>query len=132
MEHVNYLLVIIAGIAAAGIGYGWYHPKVFGTQWVHLSAITPHHAARMQDPKYGAIALLASLIIAYVMDNFGIAWGVYDWLGALSLGFWCWAGFVAPVLINSVIWEAKPLRLYAINAGYWLVTCMVMALVLLY
>lgn len=75
--------------------------------------------------------LLAAMVVAYVMSYFGIAWGVYDWIGAVQLGFWSWAGFVAPTMLGIVLWDQKPLRLYFINASYWLVTLVVMAVVLL-
>jgi hypothetical protein len=76
------------------------------------------------------LALLASMLAAYVMSYFGIAWGVYDWIGAIELGFWCWIGFAAPALLGSVLWEQKPFRLYLINSLYWLVTLVVMAIIL--
>jgi hypothetical protein len=78
------------------------------------------------------LGLLASMLAAYVMSYFGIAWQVYDWVGAVNLGLWCWVGFAAPVMLGQVLWEQKPVRLYLINACYWLVSFVVMALILLY
>jgi len=76
--------------------------------------------------------LLASMLVAYVMAYFGIARQVYDWAGALELGLWCWVGFCAPTLLGQVLWDQKPVRLYLIDAFYWLVSFLVMALILLY
>jgi hypothetical protein len=121
--------VIASGIAAALIGYIWYHPKVFGAAWARMSGLTPEMqaAARNRMPLMAFVGLLAATFVAYVMSYVSAAWGFYDWQGALQLGFWCWAGFVAPIMLGSVLWEQKPFSLYLINALYWLLAFLVMA-----
>ncbi len=96
--------------------------------------ITPEmaEASKKKAPQTAIVALLASMIVAYVMNYFGIAWGVFDWIGALQLGFWTWAGFTAPPMLGMVLWEHKPVRYYLIVSLYWLVSFMVMALILLF
>ena len=133
MYEVTFLPILGAGIAAAVLGYIWYHPRVFGSAWMRLSGITPEMAekGKRRMPLYGFIGLLASMLVAYVMNYFGIAWSVFDWAEALQLAFWCWIGFAAPVLLSSVLWEQKPFKLYLINALYWLVALCLMALILL-
>lgn len=73
------------------------------------------------------IGLLAAMVVAYVMSYVSLAWGFYDWIGALELGFWCWVGFIAPTMLGMVLWEQKPFKLYLINVLYWLVALLVMA-----
>jgi len=99
---------------------------------MRFSSITPEMVERGKKrmPLTMVLALLASMLAAYVMSYFGIAWGVYDWIGAIELGFWCWIGFAAPALLGSVLWEQKPFRLYLINSLYWLVPLVVMAIIL--
>lgn len=132
MTEVSFFPVLAAGIAAVLIGWIWYHPKVFGGAWMARAGITPEMAERGKKrmPLMALIALLASMLVAYVMNYFGIAWGVYDWIGAIELGFWTWVGFVAPTMLGMVLWEQKPVRYYAIVAGYWLVAFVVMAIIL--
>jgi hypothetical protein len=134
MNQVTFLPILIAGIASALLGALWYNPHVFGGVWMRMTTITPEQRERgkRRMPLYAFLGLLASMVIAYVMNYFGIAWGVYDASTALQLAFWCWIGFTAPVLLSTVLWEQKPVRFYLINAGYWLVSFAVMALVLLY
>lgn len=125
--------VFAAGVAALIIGIVWYHPRVFGTAWMKMAHITPEMAERRKDMWIRAlIAFIASMIAAYVMSYFGMAWGVFTWPSALQLALWCWIGFTAPAMLGSVLWERKPLNLYFINSLYWLVTFVVMALILLY
>ncbi|MHB1086161.1 MAG: DUF1761 domain-containing protein [Minisyncoccota bacterium] len=126
--------ILAAGITNVIIGMIWYNPRVFGAAWMRMSGISPEALERGKKrmPLMVALGLLSSLVIAYVMSYFALAWGVFDWVGAVELGFWCWAGFVAPVSLSIVLWETKPFTLYLINAGYWLVSFIAMALVLLF
>ena len=122
----------IAGVASVVLGWAWYHPRVFGGAWMRMSGITPEmlEKGRKRMGLTLIIGLIASMLIAWVMSYVGILLGVYDWFGAVELGFWCWLGFVAPTMLGMVLWEQKPLSLYFINALYWLASFIVMALIL--
>lgn len=124
--------ILAAGISTVILGFVWYHPKVFGTAWMRMVNMTPEMAelGKKRMPLMAVLAAISSLVAAYVMSYFALAWGVFDWVGAIELGFWCWAGFTAPTLLSSVLWEMKPVKYYLINAGFWLVAFIVMALIL--
>jgi len=134
METVTLLPVVAAGVAATIIGMVWYHPHVFGGIWARLVGVTPEMAERGKRRMlpYSLVALLASMLIAYVIAYIELAWQVADVAGALNVAFWCWAGFVVPVSLGSVLWEQRPLRLYMLNAAYWLIVFSVMSVVILY
>ena len=70
------------------------------------------------------------MLIAWVMSYVGILLGVFDWFGAIELGFWCWIGFTAPPMLGMVLWEQKPIRYYLIVSLFWLVSFIVTALIL--
>lgn len=132
MYAVELWSVLGAGFASVVLGFIWYHPNVFGSAWMRLVNMTPEQAeaGKKKMPLMAVFALLASIVAAYVMNHFGIAWGVFDWLGGLELGFWCWLGFVAPTMLGIVLWEGKSFKLYLINALFWLVAFMTMGLIL--
>lgn len=132
MVEVTFFPILAAGIVSFLIGFAWYHPRVFGGMWMRLSHVTPESVelGKRRLVFTAPIAFLASMLIAYVMNYFGIAWGVYDIVGAIELGFWCWVGFTAPVLLSQVLWEQQPFRLYLLNALHWLVVFVAMAIVL--
>lgn len=134
MTEVAFLPILFAGIISVVIGFIWYHPRVFGGFWVRMTNLTPEMVehGKKNMPLMAFFGFLASMLIAYVMNYFGIAWGVYDVVGALELGIWCWVGFVAPTMLGTVLWEQKPFTLYLINALYWLVSFVAMAVVLLF
>jgi len=133
MIVVSFLVILAAGIASVLVGWLWYHPRFCGSLWMRLENFTPEMVERGKKrmPLNAIVALLASMLVAWVMSYVGILLGVYDWLGAVELGFWCWLGFAAPPMLGMVLWEQKPVRLYLIVALNWLVSFIVIAMVLL-
>jgi hypothetical protein len=131
---VAFVPVLLAGIASVLIGWLWFSPYLFGNLWMRLTNLSPEQVERGKKCMWlmAILGLIGSMLIAYVMSYFGIAWQVYDWVGAVNLGIWSWIGFAAPVMLGQILWEQKPVRLYLINACYWLVSFVVMALILLY
>lgn len=132
MFEVTFLPILFAGVVSVVIGFVWYHPKVFGSAWMRLTNLSPEavEKGKKRMPLMAFFGLLASMLAAYVMNYFGIAWGVYDVIGAIELGFWCWIGFVAPTMLGIVLWEQKSFKLYLINSLYWLVSFIAMAIIL--
>ncbi len=133
MSEVTFWPILAAGVASVLIGWVWYHPRVFGSAWMRMTNITPEMAERGKKrmPLYAFIALLASMLAAWAMNYVGIAFGIYDWIGAtFELALWSWLGFVVPTMLGMVLWEQKPIKLYLINVFYWLVSFVVMAIIL--
>jgi len=124
--------IFFAGLVSAIIGVMWYHPRVLGTLWMHYSGITPETVERGKKHMHlmALLALLAGMLAAYVLNKFGIAQGVFDIAGAVGLAVLSWAGFVAPALLGTVLWEQKPIPYFLINALYWLVALIAISVVL--
>lgn len=132
MNETTLLPILVAGFVSAIIGFAWYHPRIFGSTWMRLSGITPETVERgkRRMPLMSFIAFLASVLAAFVMNRLIVATGVYGVAGAVKLALMLWAGFVAPALLGIVLWEQKPVKLYLINALYWLATLVAMSAVL--
>lgn len=132
MNEVTLWPVVAAGFASSIIGFIWYHPNVFGSAWMRMAKISPEmmEAGKKKMPFMAFFGLIGAILMAYVMAHFAIAWGVYDWLGAIELAFWIWLGFVVPPMLGIVLWEGKSVKLFALNVFYWLFAMIAMALVL--
>jgi hypothetical protein len=132
MLEVTFVPILVAAIVAVVLAFVWFHEKAFGKTFMRYMNLSPEQSARGKKrmPIATFVAFLSSLVAAYVLNYFGIAWGVYDWVGAIELGIWVWIGFAAPPMLGMVLWEMKPIKYYLIVAGYWLVAFIAMALVL--
>lgn len=136
--HINYLAVLVAAVAYFVIGAVWYM-GLFGKIWSELmgfSKLSKKEEKAMKE-KMGvsmAVNFVACLLAAYCMaysvlsgSAFYHAAGV---TAGLQSGFWIWLGFIATSQINSVIWDGRPVKLYLINVGYYLVSYLAMAVIL--
>ena len=135
MEPASLWQILASGVASVLIGMIWYHPRVFGSAWLRLAHITPEMATqgKRRMPIYALIGFVVAMLIAWVMSTIGVALGIYDWIGAIfELALWAWLGFVVPTMLNAVLWEHRPMKLYFINVAYWLVSFCAIALILLF
>jgi hypothetical protein len=126
MNAINHVAVWIAGIVQFLLGAGWY--TLLGQAWMAgigktEAQLTAEHG---HSPLPYVIALGAALVVAYA-----IAW-LLPKLGPPSTGSGAKAGaMLALALIGSTLamnygFEARPLSLWLINAGYMVVGMTIM------
>ena len=124
---VNYLAVLVAGIAAMILAFIWYVP-LFGKMWMKLTKIKPKKKGMAK--KYFA-ALIKTWIIAYFLAVF-IKWvGAVDMENGLLVGFWLWIGFMATTTYSGVIWGKKPFKLWLLDNAYNLLSMLLMAWIII-
>ncbi|MDP2789070.1 MAG: DUF1761 domain-containing protein [bacterium] len=128
---INWLAVLVAGVVNMIVGYLWYGP-VFGKMWKELMGFTDESMNLMTMKPMTAMAygFVVSLVMAYVLAHFAFTSGAIDIMGALTLAFWVWLGFLATTSISSYLWEGKPFKLFILNAVEQLVATSLMAIVL--
>jgi hypothetical protein len=68
--------------------------------------------------------------MAYVLAR-SIAYAQAETVGeGVEIGFLIWLGFVATILLTTVLYEQKPLRLFGLNAAFNLISLAVMGALL--
>ena len=133
--NINFLAVILATIAQFVVGAVWYMP-LFGKLWgeIHgFDRLTKKQQKEMQSkmgPYYGA-QLFVTFLTAFVLAKLLVIVPDYS---PYALGLMCWAGFLLPANVSSVIfggteakWMAKKM---AVMAGGSLACTMAAILVL--
>ena len=133
---INYFAVFVSAIVGMGLGSLWYGP-LFGKQWAHMMGWSYEHMQHMMNKdalkSYG-IMFVGLLFMSWILAHTILFASVYlSWYGATSgaiIGALNWLGFVAPVTIGSVLWEGKSWKLWALNAGYYLVVIVVIGTIL--
>lgn len=131
---INFLPVLVAAIAAFFIGFMWHGP-LFGKYWIRLMNIPQAEVDAMQAKGMGPMvprmiaALVQQLIIATVVSHLATQLGVTGAVPAILLAVLLWSGFIATVLLNTVLWENRKLDLYLFNVVYHLVSLVAISLI---
>jgi hypothetical protein len=121
MKHLqfNHAAFLACALFQWVLGVVWYSPLLFGKPWAAMVNFDPKK--RRSPMLYGAVSLLANLSISFLLLH-EIQWAQINGLkrGAF-LGFVLWCGFFAAPLFVANFYESRPYRLFAIQAGYWLI-----------
>jgi len=131
---VNLWSVLGAVVVSCALMAAWYGP-LFGKLWRHLMGLSEEKQVEMMKGRMGkawGIAVVATAVQAYFLAYFLQLGNIADSSSALQLSFMLWLGFVATVMTGAVSWENKPWKLWTLNAGYYLVSLLLMSVVLVY
>lgn len=129
---INYLAVLVAAISQMVVGTFWYGP-LFGKPWMAGMKFTPADMEAAQRKGMGStylMALVNSLVMAYVAAHFIELLGITTAGSAVAFAFLIWLGFYVTLLVGTMLWEGKSKTLFAIGAGYYLVNLVVTVLIL--
>jgi FtsH-binding integral membrane protein len=136
MPEVNYIEVLVAGLALFVLGFLWYSPPVFMKQWAAMNNIdtSPANKEAMKKKMMGAmmVGLITSLVMVYVLEATAVLIGSAGITEYLTTAFWLWLGFIATVVLSGIFYTRKPLALFFIDSGYYLVGLLVAAAILGY
>ena len=134
--YVNYVAILLAGVASMVVGFAWYSPMLFAKPWMKLMGHSADSMKKTQKDMGGmyALSFVLSLITAFVLahviqiseivfDHTTLQAGIFSALGM-------WFGFIMPVQATDVIFGGKKWKLFGINTGYQLASLLVMGVVL--
>ena len=126
--QLHWLAVITATVLAFVIGGLWYSPVLFGKGWMAENNLSPEIVGkRNQGLIFGAsfvLLLVAAIVLAMFLGGKATA------VTGLAAGLLVGVGWLATSLGVLYLFEARSFRLFAINAGYLIVTFAVMGTVL--
>jgi hypothetical protein len=134
--EVNYIAVLVAGVAAMAVGFLWYGPMLFGKPWMKLMGYTKEsmESAKKEMGKTYTISFIFTLISAYILshvmafsENF---YGYSQVMTGITSAFSMWFGFVMPVQATDALFGGKKWKLFYINTGYQLASLLAMGVVI--
>ena len=127
--HVNYGAVIVAAIVNMVIGFIWYSPGVFGKAWMSLTGKRMEDMRGRAGTAYAG-AFVAALITAWILARFITLLNAQTMTRGAVIGFWAWLGFVATTSLGDVLFGGRPIKLYYLTNGYYLVSLIIMGALL--
>lgn len=138
MIEVNYLAVIICGVASMILGSIWYGKPLFGNAYMKAvrgsENISPEKMEEIQKKMWQLYLSQFILVLFQVWVLWYYIVPVIDTMSPISSAIWIWAGFIMPTLAQSWMWTNHPRRLawkgFLISIGYNLVLFIVFALII--
>ncbi len=127
--RINYLALIIAAAAHWILGGAWYgiFSKTFSG---FIGDEKMKELAARSDAMAFILALVSSLILAYVLARFLQYTEAKRAIDGLKTVFLLWLGQIATTQLLTVLFEGRHFGLYLLNIGYQLVGCSAAALIL--
>ena len=123
--NVNWLAVLGAAVARFAIGGIWYAPFAFGPVWGRMAGVAPE-AFKARMGRAMAVDFIAGFVLAWVLANLLQFLGGNRFVPGARVSFFLWLGFIAMPFLSMTVYEGRPMRLFAIIAGFWLVSMLVM------
>lgn len=138
MIEVNWVAVLLCGVASMVLGMIWHSRALFGPTYMNAIGADPAMPAeKMREIQKKMWQLYVTqfvlvLLQAYVLWHYIV--GAIDTMTPLSNATWIWLGFLLPTVAGQWMWSARPRKLawqgFLISAGYNLVLFIVFALII--
>jgi Protein of unknown function (DUF1761) len=129
LQQVNWIAVLAAALSTFALGGLWYSPLMFGRAWMAVNHFNKDDLQKGSTAKIFGLSFVLSLIMSVNLAMFlaepktTAAWGA-------TAGFLAGFGWVALGLAIIALFERKPWRYIAINAGYMTSAFVLMGLIL--
>ena len=131
-QSIRILPVLVAAIAAFGLGALWYSPVLFGRAWVRAHGYTEEKIAQMRASagRAYAISFACHLVMAVALSILVGRMDVTMLRGGVKLGAILGIGFAAPIGLTASVFSDRRLSAWAIDAGYQIASLILMGVIL--
>lgn len=119
LAGINWLAVVVTTVIAFAAGGLWYSKALFGNAWMEDVGLTEEAVASANMAKtFGGTFVLQFL----AMTGLGALLGSGStWLTGLKTGLLISVFWVATAYGITYLFEQRPMRLFMVNAGYYVV-----------
>lgn len=132
---LNFWAVLLCGVISMVVGGLWYGP-LLGKPWMREMGFDKLPVEELERMKQKAMRIaypqqfVLALVMAYVFAHILLVFEADSVIMGLQGAFWTWLGFIVPVKYGETLWGNKSLKLFAIDAIYYLVLLSLFAVVL--
>jgi hypothetical protein len=128
--HINYFAVIVAAILNMIVGAIWYGPLLFAKQWMAVNNINPEDMKNVNPAPMYAQSIVVTVVSYFVLAMAITVTGAVRLNGGMSIAFWLWLGFIAPVQYTANLFSSKKVTAFFIDTGYQLITMLIAGMLL--
>ena len=130
-SNINWLAVLVAGVAYFALGAMWYSKVLFANSWVKLTGVSMNDPAAKSGVAQIMISSFVLMLVACVALAILIAKiGIAGWMTGLKVGLIAGICFAATSVSISYLYEKRPFGLHHINGGYNIVGCAIAGIII--
>ena len=119
LDGINWLAVVVATLVAFALGGLWYSKALFGNTWLEEVGLTEEAINNANMAKtFGStfvLQLLATIALAATLGADS------TWMDGLQNGLFISVLWIATAYGITYLFEQRSIRLFFINAGYYVV-----------
>ena len=119
LSDINWLAVFMAAAAAFMLGGLWYSKALFGDAWMQEVGLTEDAVKNTNMARTFGGTMILQLLAATALSALLGADGT--WLKGLQSGLWVGLFWIATAYGVTYLFEQRSVRLFLINAGYYIV-----------
>ena len=128
MNGINPCAVLAAAVSTFVIGGLWYSPVLFAQPWMEAASLTEAQVkagspARIFGGAFVLALVMSANLAAFLAGPRDVGWG-------MTAGALAGVGWVSTALGTIYLFERRPLKLFLVNAGYQVVSFVVMGAIL--
>ena len=126
--ELNWLAVTLAAVAAFLLGAVWYAKPIFGAKWMREIGLTEEAAAKSNMKMIFSSAFVLMFVSATALAMF--LGSPTNWLLGLHAGATIGIFWVATAFGVTYLFEQRSMRLFFINAGFYVVLYSLMGMII--
>lgn len=120
MWDINWIAMVLAALAGFLVGGLWYGP-LFLKIWQVEAGISPDQMGKRSPLLVFGGAFLLNLFASFILGHVLATYGHPDLAVSVMIASGVALGFIATAFGVNYLFASKSLKLFAIDAGYWIV-----------
>jgi hypothetical protein len=128
MWNISWIAVVAAALAGFLVGGLWYGP-LFGKAWQAEAGVTDEMAKAANMPKIFGTVFVLNLFAAFILGHVLATYGNPPLASSMMISGGIGLGFVATAFGVNYLFAFKSLKLFLIDASYWVIIYTVMGAV---
>lgn len=119
MANLNWIAVFVAALAGFVVGGVWYGP-LFGKAWMKERALTEDDLKQANMGLIYGSAFLLSIVSAIFLGHLLAHFGPMSARSTMMISVGVAIGFIVPAIGTNYLFSRASMKLFGIDAGYWI------------
>jgi hypothetical protein len=119
MANLSWIAVVVAALAGFIVGGLWYGP-LFGKAWAKEQGLSEEDLKQGNMPLIFGTTFLLSVVSAVFLGHLLAHFGDMSARSTMMISVGIALGFVVPAIGTNYLFGRDSMKLFAIDAGYWI------------